>query len=64
MVTDCRNGHIITCLFILLTSNEDQKIIYINKSESIHINCLEEEPKIQEIRLQLDGKHKVNCKKP
>ena len=30
----------------------------------MYINLLEEEPEIQESRLQLDGTHEGDCKKP
>ena len=51
------------CMFILLTSNEDQKIPYA-LSEQIHTNLLKEEPKMRELRLQINSKHKGDCKKP
>ena len=36
MVTDCyRNGHIITCVFILLNYNEVQKILYTQTNQFI-----------------------------
>ena len=50
-------------MFILLTSNKDQKIV-LYSSESIYINLLEEEPEMQELRLQLDDTHEGDCKKP
>ena len=48
-------------MFILLASNEDHKNS-LYSSKSIHINLLEEEPEIQELRLQLDDTHKGDCK--
>ena len=33
-------------------------------SESININLLQEEPDMQELRLQIDGKHEADYKKP
>ena len=51
-------------VFTILTSNKDQKILYSYSSESIHINFLEEETEMQELRLQVDGTHKGDCKKP
>ena len=33
-------------------------------SESIHINLSDEETEMQELRLQLDGTHEGDCKKP
>ena len=37
---------------------------YLYSSESIHINLLQEEPEIQELRLNLDGAHEGDCNKP
>ena len=36
----------------------------IYSSESININMLQEEPEMQELRLQIDDKHEGDCKKP
>ena len=47
---------------MLLTSNKEQKILHSYSSESIHINLLEEETEIQELRLQLDRTHEGDCK--
>ena len=33
-------------------------------SESINLNLLQKEPEMQELRLQIDGKHENDCKKP
>ena len=36
MVTDyTRNGHVITCVFIQLNSNKDQRIVYAQANEFI-----------------------------
>ena len=59
-----RNCHIITCVFILFTSNEDQKILYIQANEFIYVSLLQEEPEIQEFELQLDCALEGDCKKP
>ena len=62
-----KNGHIITCVFTLLASNEDKKILY-TQAKSININLLQEEPEMQEVKLQIGGKHlgkhEGYCKKP
>ena len=67
MMTDrqtVRNGHIIlcACLSILLLSSEHKDSLYSRKS--ITINMLQEEPEMQELRLQIDGKHEGDCEKP
>ena len=51
-------------MFILLTSNEDQKILHTKANQFIYVNLLEEELEMQELRLQIDGTHKGDCKKP
>ena len=54
-----RNGHIITlCVYPVdfWWRSKDS----LNKSESVHINLLEE-PEKQELRLQLDGTHEGDC---
>ena len=57
-----RNGHIISCVLILFTSNEDQDSLY--SSEPIHINLLQEKPEFQELQLSLDSAHEGDCNKP
>ena len=60
-----RDIHIISCVLILFTSDEDQKIPYtLQYSEPIHINLLQEKPEIQELQLNLDGAHEGDCNKP
>ena len=49
-------------VFTLLTSNKDQKILHTQANQ--FINLLEEETEMQELRLQLDGTHEGDCKKP
>ena len=56
-----RNGNIITCVFIILPSSEDKRFLYSNKS--FNINMLQEEPEMQELRLQVDGKHEGDWKR-
>ena len=42
-------------MFILLLSNEDKKILYTQANQFL----LQEEPEMQEVRLQTDGKHEA-----
>ena len=58
-----RNGHIITSVFTLLTSKEDKRMLYKYSSESINMSLLQDDFEIQELRLQIDGKHEGDCKK-
>ena len=53
----------ISCVFILFTCNDDQKIS-LYSSEPIHISLLQEEHKMQEVQLNIDGTNKGDCKKP
>ena len=58
-----KNGHTITCLFILLNSNKDQKdSLYSN--EWIYLLLLQEELEMEELQLHLHGADKIDCENP
>ena len=52
------------CVFILLNSNEDQKILYTQANQFTYIILLQEEPEMEEIQPHLHGAHEADYETP